>query len=557
MEHRVYLAGDVDAIKDYVFETSSLPQIRGGSELLQKCEDAIKRDLKEQYGYEVIYCAGGSFLLEVPADQAANIKKVIEGLYRDTTLVATVTIVYEDGWGAPDAPPPPAQGLNGWARRLVKAARADNEFGRRIAVLAARMREAKRASVSAPFFQALPFGRRCDRCGKRMVALPPCRIGDDQELLCLVCKKRLEQGRGHQEDDQERDIRGKFNRKFWEKYKGDISAKQPRDLDALVQDAPRRYLALLYADGNDIGRLLAIARAREEYEALSDALSGATEEALYRALYEVCGKALQDKERCWPFDIVNIGGDDVTVLVQAGYAWEVGVRFLKGFEEEMARRLGERWLRGGAGRSAPVTACCGIVIADVRYPIRYMAHLAEGLLRQAKREAKRVGKESSASTLTFLWLTAPVAADTVESLWEQYRHPGDGRRASLVARPYSLAQAEELTAHLGQIARWPRGLRHRWAEALGRGVMLSTSLIAYDLARRREDERRKMCEILEKLASLAGSEAEHRLAPPIWAYQRRDGYDAAGSGPRTALLDALELAELYSMRPEHQAEEDL
>jgi hypothetical protein len=126
-----------------------------------------------------------------------------------------------------------------------------------------------------------------------------------------------------------------------------------------------------------------------------------------------------------------------------------------------------------------------------------------------------------------------------------------------VARPYSLAQAEELTAHLGQIARWPRGLRHRWAEALGRGVMLSTSLIAYDLARRRDDERRKMCEILEKLASLAGSEAEHRLAPPIWAYQRRDGDDAAGSGPRTALLDALELAELYSMRPEHQAEEDL
>jgi len=30
----VLLHGDVDAIKEYVFETSSLPQIRGGSQIL-------------------------------------------------------------------------------------------------------------------------------------------------------------------------------------------------------------------------------------------------------------------------------------------------------------------------------------------------------------------------------------------------------------------------------------------------------------------------------------------------------------------------------------------
>ncbi|MGB9873176.1 MAG: hypothetical protein ACPLYD_16155, partial [Anaerolineae bacterium] len=90
MTNSVLLAGDVDAIKDFVFETSSLPQIRGGSELLLDCEEAIRGKLSQQYGYKVVYCGGGSFLLEVPSGRVEEIKQAIERLYLDTTGVATV-----------------------------------------------------------------------------------------------------------------------------------------------------------------------------------------------------------------------------------------------------------------------------------------------------------------------------------------------------------------------------------------------------------------------------------------------------------------------------------
>ncbi|MDH7490605.1 MAG: hypothetical protein QHH80_14015 [Anaerolineae bacterium] len=72
MTQHLLLAGDVDAIKDFVFETSSLPQIRGGSDLLLKCEEEIRTGLQRRFNYEVIYCGGGSFLLEVSASSVRS-----------------------------------------------------------------------------------------------------------------------------------------------------------------------------------------------------------------------------------------------------------------------------------------------------------------------------------------------------------------------------------------------------------------------------------------------------------------------------------------------------
>ena len=532
MSEKIFFLGDVDAIKTYVFEAPGLPQIRGGSQRLIECEEEVVKTV-EQQGGKKIYCSGGGFLFEVPADKAENIKQAIERIYLKHTGVATVTVVYED---APEPPPPMPQDItDGWAGRLVKAhqqVEQTNDFARRIAFLAARLREAKQQKATAPFMEAFPFGQRCGRCGKRMAAPTFREPVEDGKNLCEVCYLRDQTGRS-----QKGEIRGKFNQEFWERFakSEDFQAQQPQDLDTLVESAKRTQLAFLYADGNDIGALLQQIISPGEYRQLSDALTEGTKEALFQALRDVCGPVLREEGAYWPFDIINVGGDDVIVLIQAGYAWDVAVKFLENFEHEVNRRMPDRVKEAGW-----VTASAGLVVADVKYPVRYMEHLATAVLKEAKRKAKA----KNTSALSFLWLPTPVASEQVEPLMTIYE---PDEYLSLAARPYTLDAAKVLAEQfIPTVARWPRTMRHRWAEALAQGLLTAVNFIHYDLARDKEGQ--KKLQLLQELTDTIEPEYRKIAVPtPIWY---RDPAGAPRPKTRTALLDLLELAELYTMRPD-------
>ncbi len=533
MDDYVLMAGDVDAIREYVFETSSLPQIRGGSELLQRCEGEIRR--KEGSMYKVLYCAGGSFLLQVPSEQAEAIRREIEEIYRKETLVATVTVVYEQN--RPPSGDPQPEGS--WARRIQSAAGdvpLDGGFAQRLLFLNARVREAKLGKTAAPFYEAMPFGKRCERCGKRMAGE---REGiENGKALCVVCKLRDEKGRRKSKGE----IRGKFNEEFWAQYGKSRKGEQPEDLDHLIASARRKYLAFFYADGNDIGGLLQKIRSPEQYMQVSEALEQGTKQALFDSLEAVCGLALERdaEEGWWPFDIVNIGGDDVTVLIQAGYAWDIAVEFLGRFESEVRRRLPKNlaW---------KPTASCGIAIADVKYPIRYLERLATDLLKKTKKRAKE-NADNPKSVIDFLWLPSPVASDRVEPLMEVYR---SREWTELIARPYTLEEAREIRDLISQICRWPRTTRHRWTEALEKGVLQSLNFIQYDLARERGGAEK--IETLEQLGDLLSKRGGKSIAGlPIWHRIPKDQEPIW----RTPLLDVLELAELHAMRPDVEEEEE-
>ena len=81
MTETALLAGDVDAIKEFVFETSFLPQIRGGSQLLIDCEKEIKEYVRGIKGSKTIYCEGGSFLVEIPSGEIEKAKSDTENFY--------------------------------------------------------------------------------------------------------------------------------------------------------------------------------------------------------------------------------------------------------------------------------------------------------------------------------------------------------------------------------------------------------------------------------------------------------------------------------------------
>jgi len=527
VSEKIFFLGDVDAIKTYVFEAPGLPQIRGGSQRLIECEEEVVKTV-EQQGGKKIYCSGGGFLFEVPADKAENIKQAIERIYLKHTGVATVTVVYED---APEPPPPMPQDItDGWAGRLVKAhqqVEQTNDFARRIAFLAARLREAKQQKATAPFMEAFPFGQRCELCGKRM-AEKEVSYPDESKRICGVCYQRHETGR------KERKV---WFKRFTKALNLELQLEIPQDLDNLVGSARRTYLAFLYADGNNIGSLLQQVKDADDFRALSEALEKGTERALLEALWEVCGPVLE-RGGTWPFEIINIGGDDVTLLIQAGYAWDVAIAFLEKFQ---------RYVRWG---NQPITASVGIAIADVKHPVRYLEALAEDTLKRAK----KVAKDHGTSAIDFLWLPNAIAITEAKMVDDLYRR-GD---LVLTARPYTLEQAQAMQKVVDILAQWPRSLRHRWGEALDRGRWSSLSLILYDLARRMNSQNgEKVKQLLERLEALFHTLVKPKEGVPatpayLW-WERHEDDDVAW---RTALLDLLELAELKAMRPDVQEEEE-
>jgi len=530
MAENVLLAGDVDAIKEYVFETSFLPQIRGGSQLLIECERKISDHIKELEGKDSeIYCGGGSFLFEVPLGHENKLKRYIEETFLKDTNVSTVTVVSirENPIHKDEMLP------DGWASRIWKASASkssEGSFGLHTILLSAKIKEAKQQKKSAPFVEALPFGKRCDCCGKRMVSEVVPLSQESIEILnvCKVCFTKDKEGRFRKGG-----IRGKFNKEFYDFIKSQyLTTHPPHDVENLIEGAKRGYIAFLYADGNNIGDRLSEANSKEDFKKFSKLLSKGTEESLFNALSSVCESALrvdEKEDRYWPFEIINIGGDDVTLLIQAGYAWEVAVQFLDNFEKF-------EWTDDFKN----MTASCGIVIANENYPMKYLQKLAEGSLKRAKRKAKE-DPANIKSAIDFLWLPNPVISERIEPLFGYYQRA----YGYLTARPYTLDEAKNLlTLSNEALRRIPSTQRHLWGEALERGLNASVNAILYNVARQPDGERQKsMLNILSRVSDIIAP-GSSQASQSLWSYRKFGNANHFC----TALLDVLELAELLSMQ---------
>lgn len=556
MTETALLAGDVDAIKEFVFETSFLPQIRGGSQLLIDCEKEIKEYVRGIKGSKTIYCEGGSFLVEIPSGEIEKAKSDIENIYLRKTYAVTVTLASEQEiFPHEDENPSNLEGykqLDRFASRIIVAATQQkfkkDSYGLRTLFLNGKVRERKLTKRNAPFWEALPFGDRCDCCGKRMasgvVPLKKSGEAETREILkvCKVCQNKHDKGRSGDEG-----TRGKFNdafRRFLESQDLKIRSKQPRDLDDLVKTAKRNYLAFIYADGNNIGDILSHANSEKDYMAISNGLSEGTNNSLFDALYSVCGPALRNED-FWPFEIINIGGDDITLLIQAGYAWEVATEFLKNFQELVPICIKNKL--GILPDNCQITASCGISIAPEKYPVRFLQRLAEGSLKRAKRKAKEDRNQLS-NAIDFIWLPNPIISENIESLISFY-HRND---STLIARPYTLDDA----IILQDIARdaliqIPSTQRHLWGEALEKGINASKNAIFYNVARESDEKKRKSLELILSRSMKLANPGNPQSQDSLWCLKEE--------GDKiyycTALLDVLELAELFSMREYREEEE--
>lgn len=517
-EGLVLILGDVDRVKSYVYETSKLPEIRGGSEILNKLNDEVLKEIFEESLSEecLIYYGGGSFLALAPKSIASEIMEKIEECYLSETMFATITCVKSEPlqvyafsrglypYVDEDIKRLDGEGVGEW---LLKSHFGENKeewpkvkgFGEVVSLLAAELKMKKMERECVPFFEALPIGMRCSSCGKRMVEKIE-KIEDEENRLCNVCAKKRETS-----TEKKPRFRERFG-KWLEEKKGlsikDIYERFPKNLDELAERY-EDYMAFIYADGNDVGSLLFKARSSAHYRHVSEALKIETENSLFEALYETIGEEKLRSLKIIPFEIINIGGDDVSLILAAPYAFDFAEKFMENFEKKL-----EKW---------GITTSLGMVICKAKYPVYFAEKLAGSLLSDAKRKAKKskTSEGKGESAFSFLYLTSQSGVEEYKEILDSYYRLESGRqRYTLTMRPYTLRDLKKLLFYADKLEKeklFTTSQLNALAEALSKGMARSINFLLYQIARLGEEKGSKVMELLEDIDGTFNCENGWRL----------------------------------------------
>ena len=442
-------------IKQYVFESPSLPQIRGGSLLIERAVQKAAELVAGEFGPEcVLRCVGGTLVAVLPGvneSEAANWRqRVLSAAYRVTGTARF------------------AAGTSSVAIDALHPATRSEEFGESQQQAYARLNRV-RENAAEPIWETLPFEARCDACGERAAEWQK-EVAGETRWLCSVCYQRDEVGRSE---------RYRLLEQVWDDVGVNPAAliRPPEDqenwtgpvppsLNELVpeKDRRRRWIAMVYGDGNNFGgivqRLRGVADQLHWSRRLYWTVRGLTELALAEAIrfFAADGStpAASRKVRFayYPFEILTIGGDDVAFFAWAPVALKAVERLQAFLTREFAQAAGT-----GPDAWPPVTFSFGIAIADSHTPARRLQEVAEDvLLKRVKAETPH----GSAQGLTgFLVATSPadMNPERAAQLWRQ-KAPGNGTGVELSVQPVTAEQlaflldlALELAPEVGRLSR--------------------------------------------------------------------------------------------------------
>ena len=489
------LAADTDRTQSYIFENTKLPEIRGGSQLLNTLNKEELVNVLDNAGLPagfiddtqnpgcIIYADGGGLLAFVPASLAADLTAQIESLYPRETGKATITCVWrsiapeeiidglKDKLLSADTLSARLAQLNEKDRqRIAQITEQRKGFGQLVQMMGILLRQKKDSPPGLPVQETLAFAARCQACQVRP-AQRVYRYFDEPWPLCDVCRRKVlaqiggaKKGRRQQIDD--------FT--DWLKEHPDVerhyigtSPKQPihlvqdmAELGAACQARPG-YIGFVYADGNSIGQALESLPTPLAYREFSKDLGDTLKAALYQALAEHLeptkidritpkGKPL-GQGYIHPLEPLIIGGDDIIVLVPGDAALPVATRLCQLFERGMRQTVPEViWEALPESLQYP-TLSVGLVIAESHNPVSVLQQVARELCKNAKRRAYTERQKSPAvftSTLDFLLLKSQsMLRRDVRQLrrTRPYFFADTGRDARLLtAAPYTLEEMRRL-----------------------------------------------------------------------------------------------------------------
>jgi hypothetical protein len=388
------LAWDANSIHSFVFDTTNATGIRGASDVLRGIDENFRTGsiLGLRQG-QILFSGGGSGLAVVAEHEVEACRRKLHRVFATRTGIATCTEEVMDL----------TAGEGGFKERVVAVRRALERN---------RMLTGPDAEPAVPFFAA-----RCAVCGRRAAAVVAPRRGAPAEgrLECQPCHDRIEQGK--------RNVH----------FQG-----EPTDFADIADGNGKGFYAVVYLDGNGIGRTISHLESPLDYASFSRAVDQTLRDSFQKiaeryGLLEDGGIGNDGRGKAkGGYQRPICGGDDVVAILPG----DVAVPFTRDLLQQLetAADAEPRLQRAKFGVSA------GVAIGHAKFPIRHLLAEAEGLLRLAKRRAYEPA--SPRSTLNFAVVTdGSPRSETLEP--ERWGRPAAALLLS--GRPYTLPEMDELS----------------------------------------------------------------------------------------------------------------
>jgi hypothetical protein len=563
---QILVALDTNHIKQYVFATDRLKDIRGASSILDQLNRRVMEDEANHLFHDkatTVYTNGGSglFLIEGDEQAAEAFGRSVQKKYSQKTKGgASISFAVQK---LPD-------NINPWA---------DEKIRDYLELLNYCLIQKKETPAHITTLATHPLMRPCESCGVQY-AEGKDRSEDEDPIdqdkrYCSVClTKRKEDSnvkngikylikeRAHLENVQSDSyIWQEVIRRLPLSYDIPGGTERPSDFNKLRGLAGGKdYLALIYADGNGMGKTISACPDLNAREQVAKRIDNAVYQALSAAIakHMPVVQANGDSPPMFPFDILLIGGDDIVIVTPATYAMDVALTIAQQFHEYTKERDPEK-----KGHTLSV----GVVLAPIKYPFGLLQDLAESTLKFAKQEGARQPRESAygATRINFLVVAGSTSHDfkTVYAMLhnKHVRVSGQKDKATFYAtlRPYTVEDLEALLKAIraGKQRSLGRTKLHQVREAVLK-MNLSTSVGDF-LAVLRNWRQKQREFVTGSVYTLAGRyQEQHSSLDNPGSLFPRVTYPWFADGPtayRTPLLDFVELYDFVAQEGGNGGEE--
>lgn len=388
------VAFDAEHIKNYVFGTDKLKEIRGASSLLDYFNryvmEELARSLPSFDERGIIYANGGSGLFVIDENEAHHFGLLVQKNLREMSGGgASITYVVQE---LPEDAPDDIEYL------LVHPIRDTLELMRY------RLRQEKERSSEYITLASHPFMRSCDACGIEYATGKDRHADADEQskLYCTSCLMKrernavvrdfiaeVEAGKASRPDDYLWDELIKSLRRM--KYDLLPETRRPQDFNAFYNfKGSKDYLGFIYADGNSMGQKIEDCDTLAKFKKFAEDV----DDSIYEAVSIAINKHLQIKDHrkretdapVFPFDILLLGGDDSMMVVPASVAMDVALTIAQEFHT-ITKRKDEK----GKGHTLSV----GVVLVPIKYPFGLSRELVESTLKFAKKEGAKVRAQAA------------------------------------------------------------------------------------------------------------------------------------------------------------------
>ncbi len=459
---------DTPSIKNYVFGTDPLNEVRGASDWLDKLNQyEMKQCLVDRLGVdhvECVYANGGSAQFLIHKSEEIDVKAACNGMVqhiREQTG-GEVGVVYG-----------------------IAPLKEEVAYPEAVRMAHFQLRGQREFATYQRNTSLIPIMKECESASY----LPAACIHTDGDILSHASYEK----RQHGSDARQHGLWSAWmqhiadtvqswpSNEYWNKLRCESLTNIGNSSDW------GGYIGIIYADGNAMGKIVKTLDSSETYRQFSRIVDESIREACFTALNEVSEFEINNVQETLrsqkpfeslPVDILLLGGDDLLVALPADRALDFAQKATETFQCRTQEKINalkdkntQRFFYDQVGYEG-FTISCGVAIAKSNYPFYLLLDLAEELLKNAKRKDSLYShSEADGSSRIDFHVVAGANSYALKQVREETYLVKTGSTDPRTLRPLSCQQLEQLRENVGDLRK--AGFPHSKLYELQTAALLS------------------------------------------------------------------------------------